>query len=244
MVENLYHDNDYFYSLDEENNRCVDCGVMNPTYISVNNAVTLCGSCASRHIKLGYNISYIRAMSDEWDNYLTTFILLGGNSKFKKLNNDYGIGSLPLELKYCTKICRFYRLLLKSEVTGTDIPDQVPQEEWTNPINVNNSDYSEFRDYKINANKSTTETIKDKMFGAFSYIGKGVSNTTKKISQKYEETDFKGSFKNGFEKTKEVGGKIYDTTAPVLKSVASKTVSGIGYLFSKVTGKSDNNEGQ
>ena len=79
---------------------------------------------------------------------------------------------------------------------------------------------------------------RDRLIFCFSKFGKSIKPV------EYEETDFKGSFKNGFEKTKEVGGKIYDTTAPVLKSVASKTVSGIGYLFSKVTGKSDNNEGQ
>ena len=55
----------------------------NVLLLLISNAITLCGTCASKHIKLGYNISYIRDMNNEWDNYLLTYILLGGVHVFK-----------------------------------------------------------------------------------------------------------------------------------------------------------------
>lgn len=47
---------EYFYELDASNKLCCDCKCPSPTYISISNAITLCGTCASKHIKLGYII--------------------------------------------------------------------------------------------------------------------------------------------------------------------------------------------
>lgn len=44
---------EYFYELDASNKLCCDCKCPSPTYISISNAITLCGTCASKHIKLG-----------------------------------------------------------------------------------------------------------------------------------------------------------------------------------------------
>ena len=51
---------DIILSIDEENNKCVDCGKENPTKVSVNNGVILCEECATEHSQLGTKISFVR----------------------------------------------------------------------------------------------------------------------------------------------------------------------------------------
>ena len=55
-------------------------------------------------------------MNNEWDNYLLTYILLGGGSRFQNFCAEHNIYNLPLELKYATTIAEYYRMLLKSQV--------------------------------------------------------------------------------------------------------------------------------
>ena len=231
---------EYFYELDASNKLCCDCKCPYPAYISVNIAVTLCGTCASKHIKLGYNISYIRDMNNDWDNYLLTYILLGGNAHFQNFCSEHNIYNLPLELKYTTKIVEYYRLLLKSQVLNTEPPKQIDFPTWNEPCDVNKNNFPEFMNYQIDSQQglSTAEIYKRKMMNVFGTIGDGVSGAAKKVTQTFKETDFKEKFSEGYEKTKEIGGAVYDKTAPVIKSVASKTMEGIGFLWGKVTGSS------
>ena len=88
--------------------------------------------------------------------------------------------------------------------------------------------------YQIDSQQglSTTEIYKKRMMNGFT-IGDGVSGAAKKVTQTIQETDFKEKFSEGYEKTKEIGGVVYDKTAPVIKSVASKTMEGIGFLWEK-----------
>ena len=81
----------YFYSLDSENKICFDCGGPMPTYVSINNGVFICFNCAINHSKLGYNISYIHKVSSPWDQYLLSYAIRGGNSRFKRLCNQYQV---------------------------------------------------------------------------------------------------------------------------------------------------------
>ena len=94
--------------------------------------------------------------------------------------------------------------------------------------------------YQIDSQQglSTAEIYKRKMMNVFGTIGDGVSGAAKKVTQTIQETDFKEKFSEGYEKTKEIGEVVYDKTAPVIKSVASKTMEGIGFLWGKVTGSS------
>ena len=151
---------------------------------------------------------------------------------------------MPLELKYTTKIAEYYRMLLKSQVLNTEPPKEIDIGTWNEPCDVNNSVFPEFMNYKIDSQQglSTTEIYKRKMMNVFGTIGDGVSGAAKKVTKTIQETDFKEKFSEGYEKTKQIGVVVYDKTAPVIKSVASKTMEGIGFLWGKMTGASSNND--
>ena len=120
---------DIILSIDEGNNKCVDCGKENPTKVSVNNGVILCEECATQHSQLGSMISYIRDLSDGFDDYFT----LGGNYKFKKFLNEENVdASLPINKKYLTKACDFYRINLKKKVQG----DKLLEKNYENPNEI------------------------------------------------------------------------------------------------------------
>ncbi len=86
-----------------------------PTHVSINNSVLLCTNCAEKHKQLGYNISYIRELNDDWDQYLLNFLERGGNSRYIRLCNQYDLNQMPIEEKLKTKIMDYYRLLVSKK---------------------------------------------------------------------------------------------------------------------------------
>ena len=105
----------YLLEKDYENKICVECKSPMPTHVSINNAIILCGVCAEKHKQLGYNISYIRELKDEWDQYLLNFLERGGNSRYIRLCNQYELNQMPIEEKLKTKIMDYYRLLVSKK---------------------------------------------------------------------------------------------------------------------------------
>ena len=100
------------FEKDYENKVCVECKSPMPSYVSINNAILLCDQCAERHMKLGYNVSYVRHLASEWDPYLFSYLERGGNSRFIRLSKTYGLDDIPIEQKYKTRIVEYYRLLV------------------------------------------------------------------------------------------------------------------------------------
>ena len=45
-----------------QNQKCNDCDSLNPKWVSVNNAVFVCGNCAGVHRTLGNKISIIKSL--------------------------------------------------------------------------------------------------------------------------------------------------------------------------------------
>ena len=89
--------------MDYENKLCCDCRGVYPTYISINHGILICHNCAQKHAELGYNISYVRNIDDEWDQYLFAFILRGGNSRFIRFAKQYRIINFPISTSYLEK---------------------------------------------------------------------------------------------------------------------------------------------
>ena len=172
---------DIILSIDEENNKCADCGKENPTKVSVNNGIILCEGCALQHLELGSNISYIRDLAGDFDEYLLNYFTLGGNSKFIKFLKEENVDkSLPINKKYLTKACEFYRINLKKKVQGQNLI----KKNYENPNEIvenMENNFPEFEDYILkNQKQGKTQKIEQakKILGN---IGSGLFSFGKKM---------------------------------------------------------------
>ena len=104
----------YLFDKDYENKVCVECKSPMPSFVSINNSIIICEKCAEIHKKLGFNISYVREIRDEWDPYLLAFLERGGNSRYIRLSKKYELDDIPIEEKFKTKILEYYRLLVSN----------------------------------------------------------------------------------------------------------------------------------
>ena len=102
----------YLFEKDYENKLCAECKAPMPNLVSINNAILLCENCGKKHSDLGYNISYVRKLKDEWDRYLAAYLERGGNSRYIRFCQQYDLIDMPIEQKLKTKIMEYYRLLV------------------------------------------------------------------------------------------------------------------------------------
>ena len=102
----------YLFEKDYENKICVECKSPLPNYVSINNGILICDKCAEKQKELGYNISYLREVKDEWDHYLLSYMERGGNSRYIRFTQKYDLNSLPINEKLKTKAMEYYRRLV------------------------------------------------------------------------------------------------------------------------------------
>ena len=140
------------FSLDKKNSTCNDCGDSEVKYVSINNGITLCELCAQIHKNFGYEISFLRSIEDQFDEYLVGFFIYGGNKKFRKKMRHMGVN---LDQKkgnlYRTYGADYYRRNLKSIVKGNsqlDIDYLNANEVMKNETN----NFPEFANYIVNSN--------------------------------------------------------------------------------------------
>ena len=138
------------FSIESRNRKCNDCGDDGVKYVSVNNGITLCELCAQIHKNFGYQISYLRSIDDEFDDYLMGFFIYGGNKKFRRTLKQMGVN---LDQKkgnlYRTYGVDFYRRNLKSIVKGNSQLDK----DYDNPNEIMKTEsniFPEFQNYIIN----------------------------------------------------------------------------------------------
>ena len=153
---NLNYDLQYFVNLDSENKICFDCGGPFPTYVSINNGAFICSNCAKNHSRLGYNISFIHQINSPWDPYLLSYAQRGGNSRFKRLCNQYQV---PCESynenddqklnKYLIRLGEYHRLLLRSEILADEPPKPLYLEVAKNKCDLNIIYFPEFENYRL-----------------------------------------------------------------------------------------------
>ena len=142
------------FSIESRNRKCNDCGDDQVKYVSINNGITLCELCAQIHKNFGYQISYLRSIDDQFDDYLMGFFIYGGNKKFRRTLKQMGVN---LDQKkgnlYRTYGVDFYRRNLKSIVKGNSQLDKDydnPNEVMKNVPNV----FPEFQNYILNQNNN------------------------------------------------------------------------------------------
>ena len=208
----------YFTERDFENKLCVDCHCAMPEYVSINNGTLICKNCVNFHKNLGFNISYIRKIDDEWDPYLLTYMERGGNNRFIRICYNYKISELPLYQKYTCRALEYYRLMLRSEVLAEEPPESLELQYAANPSDLSIIYYPEFQDYHIYTGEYPTETNGIKV----SDIGKSIYN---------------GSVKT-FQIMKNTSQLIYNTSKPVVKYIGGAAIKGLSYAYHYMT---DNN---
>ena len=149
-------------SLDKKNSTCNDCGEPEVKYVSINNGITLCELCAQIHKNFGYEISFIRSIEDQFDDYLVGYFIYGGNKKFRKKMRSMGVN---LDQKkgnlYRTFGADYYRRNLKSIVKGNsqlDIDFEKADEVMKNETN----NFPEFANYIVNSNYDKKPLFEDK----------------------------------------------------------------------------------
>ena len=172
---------DTILSIDEENNKCADCGKENPTKVSVNNGIIICEGCAAEHAQLGPTISFVRDLSDSFDEYLLNYFTLGGNSKFKRFLKEENVDtSLPINQKYLTKACDFYRVNLKKKVQGSKLLEK----NYENPNEIvenQENHFPEFENYKLKNVQEPNQTKMGQAKKVLGNIGSGLFSFGKKM---------------------------------------------------------------
>ena len=138
------------FSLDSKNQKCNDCGEPDIKFVSVNNGITLCELCAQIHQNFGFQISYIRSIEDEFDDYLMNYFIYGGNKKFRKTLRHMGVN---LDAKkahlYKTFGADYYRRNLKSIVKG----NSQLEKDFNNAnevMKIESNAFPEFENYVVN----------------------------------------------------------------------------------------------
>ncbi len=168
-------------SIDEENARCVDCGKENPIKVSVNSGIILCEGCALQHLELGPNVSYIRDLAGDFDEYLLNYFTLGGNSKFKRFLKEENVDeTLPINKKYMTKACELYRINLKRKVKGED-PLKKNYENPNEIVENMENNFPEFEDYIMKNQKQGKNQKIDQAKKIIGNIGSGLFSFGKKM---------------------------------------------------------------
>ena len=175
------------FSLDKKNCTCNDCGDSNVKYVSINNGITLCELCAEIHKNFGYQISFIRSIEDQFDDYLVGFFIYGGNKKFKKKMRNLGVN---LDQKkgnlYRTFGADFYRRNLKSIVKGNSYLD-IDFQNANEVMKEDSNSFPEFENYIVNSkfdpvqmiegNNNNINSINNELNGLNINIDLGFHNT-------------------------------------------------------------------
>ena len=88
---------------------------------------------------VGTAISYVKSVDSEWDGYLLSYILLGGNTLFINSLEKMKVNpELSVEEKYRTYALDYYRRNLKNKVmNGSEIP--IEKNEKAEEVNINNT---------------------------------------------------------------------------------------------------------
>ena len=142
---------------DKMNLICFDCGAENPTFVSINNGIFLCGECATVHMSFPQGISIIENNDlDSLSENELKYLSLGGNTRL----NDFILDEFPKlenysqKLLYKTRGMDYYRKRLNYFVNGGAEPRR--------PSQIVGCQLVPDNYYQNNSNKKVTQKFEPK----------------------------------------------------------------------------------
>lgn len=106
-----------------DNRTCFDCGVRNPSWMSLSLGVWLCLECSGEHRSMGVHLTFVRSATlDSFTPVQIIQVAAGGNGRAKEFFRKHGIvgkrkdiSSDGLKLDYASAAAAKYRDLLGNE---------------------------------------------------------------------------------------------------------------------------------
>jgi len=202
--------------LDAQNRSCFECGGHVTHWVSANNAVFLCLSCAGIHRGFGPDISFVRSLKmDSWTPSQFEAMKRGGNAKLREYFASLNISfDGAMDAKYKTDAAHQYRNQLKaSDQEKPFSPDSsLGEEQIQKDSPTQTEDPTDHQDHDDHCH----ETNQDSHLAEPEVVVEDDLQSPTKSKQKFDSTKLANTVQQGFK-------KFGESVAGGAKSVAAGT---------------------